>query len=108
MAFKIKARSILHLGAELISSDSIALFELVKNAFDARSKNGVSISVKITLPSWPGRFPVLLKTVQDAEALLACCVVADKAAAKENLAPGPAFPGSPQTTANFTPTSPPR
>ena len=36
MPFKVQARTLLHLGAELISSDAIALFELVKNAFDAR------------------------------------------------------------------------
>lgn len=39
MTFRIAARTILHLGAELISSDGIALYELIKNAFDARSPN---------------------------------------------------------------------
>ncbi|TWB02479.1 ATP-binding protein [Gluconacetobacter diazotrophicus] len=37
MAFKVAARAVLELGAELISSDEIAIYELVKNAFDARS-----------------------------------------------------------------------
>lgn len=37
MAFKISARTILHLGGELISSDGIAFYELIKNAFDAGS-----------------------------------------------------------------------
>ncbi|WP_198361050.1 hypothetical protein [Stenotrophomonas sp. WZN-1] len=33
------ARTILHLGRELITSDEIAINELVKNAFDAGSPN---------------------------------------------------------------------
>ena len=37
MSFRISARTILQLGAELISSDAVAFFELVKNAFDAGS-----------------------------------------------------------------------
>ncbi len=39
MRFKVAARTVLELGAELISSDAIAIYELVKNAFDAGSKN---------------------------------------------------------------------
>lgn len=38
MAFEINARMILELGAELISSDGIAIYELIKNALDAGSK----------------------------------------------------------------------
>jgi len=38
MAFKVAARTIIELGAELISSDGIALYELIKNAYDARSR----------------------------------------------------------------------
>ncbi|SDF13120.1 Histidine kinase-, DNA gyrase B-, and HSP90-like ATPase [Mucilaginibacter pineti] len=38
MHFKITARTILQLGSELISSDAIAFYELIKNAFDAGSK----------------------------------------------------------------------
>lgn len=38
MAFRVAARTILELGAELISSDATALYELIKNAYDARSK----------------------------------------------------------------------
>ena len=45
---KIAARMILELGAELISSDAIALYELVKNAVDAGSK-WVSITMQIVL-----------------------------------------------------------
>src|SRR4051812_40845489 len=37
MPFKVAARTILQLGAELISSDGIAFYELIKNAFDAGS-----------------------------------------------------------------------
>lgn len=37
MSFKITARTLLELGAELISSDAIALYELIKNGVDARS-----------------------------------------------------------------------
>ena len=48
MSFKVTARTILQLGAELISSDAIAFYELVKNSFDARSKK-VTIRVVIRL-----------------------------------------------------------
>ena len=37
MSFRVSARTILHLGSELISSDGIAFYELIKNALDARS-----------------------------------------------------------------------
>ena len=47
--FKIKARTVLELGSELISSDIIAFFELIKNGFDAGTKNGVEIRFKIVL-----------------------------------------------------------
>ena len=46
--FRIAARTILELGAELISSDGVALYELMKNAVDADSKN-VRISIYISL-----------------------------------------------------------
>ncbi len=49
MAFQITARTILHLGAELISSDAVALYELIKNAIDAKSTNGVDIDFQIVL-----------------------------------------------------------
>ena len=47
--FKIKARTVLELGSELISSDIIAFFELIKKGFDAGTKNGVEIRFKIVL-----------------------------------------------------------
>lgn len=43
------ARTILELGSELISSDAIAFYELIKNGIDARSKNGVTINFDIVL-----------------------------------------------------------
>ena len=47
--FKIKARSVLELGSELISSDIIAFYELIKNGFDAGTRNGVEIRFDIIL-----------------------------------------------------------
>jgi signal transduction histidine kinase len=47
--FKISARTVLELGSELISSDIIAFYELVKNAFDAGSKSGVEVKFTIAL-----------------------------------------------------------
>ena len=38
MPFKVAARTILQLGSELISSDSVAFYELIKNGFDAGSR----------------------------------------------------------------------
>ncbi len=43
------ARTLLHLGAELISSDGIAFYELIKNSFDARSPKA-EIDVVVALP----------------------------------------------------------
>jgi len=48
--FKITARTVLELGAELISSDIIAFYELIKNGFDAGTKNGVEVRFDIVLP----------------------------------------------------------
>ena len=47
--FKVTARTVLELGSELISSDAIAFYELIKNGIDADSKNGVTISFDIVL-----------------------------------------------------------
>ena len=49
MAFRVTARTLLHLGAELISSDGIDFYELIKNAFDAGSKR-VEIRVVVRIP----------------------------------------------------------
>lgn len=48
--FRITARTVLELGSELISSDIIAFYELIKNGFDARTKKGVDIRFDIVLP----------------------------------------------------------
>ena len=47
--FKVTARTILELGSELISSDAIAFYELIKNGIDAGSRNGVTINFDIVL-----------------------------------------------------------
>lgn len=39
MGFRVSARTILHLGSELISSDGVAFYELVKNSLDANADN---------------------------------------------------------------------
>ena len=49
MGFRVTARTLLHLGAQLISSDAVALFELVKNSFDAGSDR-VTIEVVVRIP----------------------------------------------------------
>ena len=49
MSLRVMARTVLHLGAELISSDGIAFYELIKNAFDAGSPR-VDIDVVVRLP----------------------------------------------------------
>ena len=47
--FKVTARTVLELGSELISSDVIAFYELIKNGFDAGTENGVEIRFDIVL-----------------------------------------------------------
>ncbi|MBJ9237169.1 sensor histidine kinase [Citrobacter koseri] len=47
--FRITARTVLELGSELISSDIIAFYELIKNGFDAQTKSGVEIRFDIPL-----------------------------------------------------------
>jgi signal transduction histidine kinase len=49
VSFRVAARTVLELGAELISSDAVAIYELVKNAIDARSPDGVTIEFCVTL-----------------------------------------------------------
>ena len=49
MSFTFEARTLLELGKELISSDEVALYELIKNAVDAGSpKVEILISVQLT------------------------------------------------------------
>lgn len=47
MAFQVSARTILQLGAELISSDGVAFYELIKNAFDAGSRK---VEIELVIP----------------------------------------------------------
>jgi signal transduction histidine kinase len=59
--FRITARTVLELGAELISSDIIAFYELIKNGFDAEARagieperrRGVDVHFSIVLPRHP-------------------------------------------------------
>ena len=66
MAFRIAARMILELGAELISSDAIALYELVKNSVDAGSE-WVSINVQVVLKR--SHFLEAIEAIEEEEAL---------------------------------------
>lgn len=70
--FKITARTVLELGAELISSDIIAFYELIKNAFDAQSSTGADVYFNIVQ-----RRNAYLRIRKHAESL----AVADDAAA---------------------------
>ena len=47
--FKITARTVLELGSELISSDIIAFYELIKNGFDAGTTSGVEVRFDVAL-----------------------------------------------------------
>lgn len=49
MPFRVMARTVIQLGAELISSDGVAFYELIKNAFDAGSPR-VDIDVIVRRP----------------------------------------------------------
>src|SRR5579883_1331754 len=64
MPFRVTARTILQLGAELISSDAVAFYELIKNAFDAGSKR-ITVRVHERLPS--AEVPALRSSLQAVE-----------------------------------------
>ena len=49
MSFRVSARTLLHLGAELISSDGVAFYELIKNGLDAGSRT-IRVDVVVALP----------------------------------------------------------
>lgn len=68
MAFKITARTLLELGAELISSDAIALYELIKNGVDAGSPT-IHITVQSVLPH--SRFLQALEAIDEKRTTLA-------------------------------------
>src|SRR6266702_3166127 len=53
MSFRVTARTILHLGSELISSDGVAFYELIKNSLDARSPEiRVDVVVRIDFDTY--------------------------------------------------------
>lgn len=62
MAIAFKARVLLELGAELISSDAVALYELIKNAVDAGSAN-VSIAIDVVIQ--PSSLRTVLETLAE-------------------------------------------
>lgn len=65
--FRVSARTILQLGAELISSDAIAFYELIKNAVDAGSpKAFVEVAVRLP-PEVLQEATVLLRGVQSSK-----------------------------------------
>ena len=60
MAFKVAARTILQLGSELISSDSIAFYELIKNGFDAGSDRvEINFLIRISGDDWDDCYSAL-------------------------------------------------
>jgi len=61
-AFRVAARTILHLGRELITSDEIAINELIKNAFDAGSPE---VRVNIICVAPPAEVASLIEEVRD-------------------------------------------
>jgi hypothetical protein len=63
--FRISTRTVLQLGAELISSDAVAFYELIKNAFDAGSNRDI-VRVVECLPSEKiAEFKELLHSIAD-------------------------------------------
>jgi len=48
MSIRFKARVLLELGAELISSDAVAIYELVKNGIDAGSRQ-IEVAIKVVM-----------------------------------------------------------
>jgi len=65
MSFKVKARVLLELGGELISSDAIALYELIKNAIDAGSaKIEIRLVVALTASGYQALCNELIQLTQ--------------------------------------------
>src|SRR5215471_15552982 len=62
MPFRVAARTVLQLGAELISSDAVAFFELIKNSFDAGSPR-VEIEVVVRIP--PKKYQQLISRLSE-------------------------------------------
>lgn len=66
MAFEFKARVLLELGGELISSDAIALYELVKNSLDAGSP---SVLLDIRIGMQHSAYTQLMSLLESYEAM---------------------------------------
>lgn len=75
--FRVSARTILQLGGELISSDGIAFYELIKNAVDAGSRK-VHVEVQMQLRTAAAAFmaamgglklPIEIPTSTEAKAI---------------------------------------
>jgi signal transduction histidine kinase len=62
--FKIAARAMRQLGAELITSDEMALYELIKNAFDAGSARAM---VAISAPADAGAVALVREQLENGE-----------------------------------------
>lgn len=62
--FRVAARTIIHLGRELITSDEIAINELIKNAFDAGSE---VVNVTICCPFSSEWLSKLIRDTQESE-----------------------------------------
>lgn len=60
ITFKIAARTLRHLGAELITSEEMALNELIKNAFDAKSPR---VKIEINYPANFKKIESLIKLI---------------------------------------------
>ncbi|MGC3818899.1 sensor histidine kinase [Acinetobacter sp. G11] len=60
ITFKIAARTLRHLGAELITSEEMALNELIKNAFDAKSPR---VKIEINYPANLKKLESLIKLI---------------------------------------------
>jgi hypothetical protein len=61
-AFKAKARIISEIGDELISSDAMALYELIKNAYDAGSSSAL---IEVYTPLVPKEIEDLTKVFKN-------------------------------------------
>lgn len=63
--FVVSARTLIHLGAELISSDEVALNELIKNAFDADSPR---VSIDFHIPVAHGAVEAAIARIEATDA----------------------------------------
>ena len=71
MSFRITARTILQLGAELISSDGVAFYELIKNAFDAGSRRvDINVCVRMDHANYLAHHGAILEARTQSEAAL--------------------------------------